>query len=145
MKIFDFMVCDDVRREVGNKRTIIGAYIDRIVFQYESEESQWPKNKQLGLYATIKFDEEDPTFDAFKIIFALDQDQLGVADGKIKPSNFDFSKAVVFDMVVPIVFKKTGTMTVKIQFLKDGNVVIDSLPELVIKIEESQKPRTNPS
>lgn len=45
---------------------------------------------------------------------------------------------MVFDIVVPTVFKKAGTMIIKIQFLMDGKIVIESLPELVIAIEEAQ-------
>lgn len=138
MKVYDFIICDDVRREVGNKRTIVGAYIDRIVFHSAPGSSVWPTNKQLGLYATLKIEKGDPSFDAFQIIFALDQEQLGIADGRIKSADLDPSKAVVFDIVVPMVFKKAGTMTIKIQLLMDGEAVIDSLPELVIKIEEAQ-------
>ena len=138
MKIIDFIVCDDIRREVGNKRTIVGAYVDRIVFHSAPGSSVWPINKQLGLYATLKIEEKDPGFDAFQIIFSLDQEKLGMANGRIISSDLDPSKAVVFDIVVPMVFKKAGTMTIKIQLLMDGEAVIDSLPELVIKIEEAQ-------
>lgn len=138
MKIIDFILCDDIRREVGNKRTIVGTYIDRIIFHSAHGSSPWPTNKQIGLYATLKIEEKDPNFDAFQITFSLDQEPLGKAEGRIISANLDISKTAVFDIVVPIVFKKAGTMTIKIQFLMDGKVVLDSLPELAIAIEEAQ-------
>lgn len=54
MKLVDFVICDDVRRELANKLTIVGTYNDQIQFETKSvSEMVLPMNIRLGLYVRI--------------------------------------------------------------------------------------------
>ena len=66
MKFSDIIVCDDVRREIGNKRTIVGAYADKIVFQHQQNVPQWPTFKPIGIFFRVIKEEGDPDYDNFK-------------------------------------------------------------------------------
>ncbi len=134
MKIIDFIVCDDIRREVGNKRTIVGAYNERIIFA-ASTNFKWPVNKQLGFYFRLEREETDPDFDNFLLAIYLNEenDALGKVRGNIKIH--DFSRPMVIDIVFPVInFKAPGIMRVKMDFLKGEQVVINNLPEKTFEV-----------
>ena len=42
MKITDFIICDDVRMEIGNKISIMGIYNDSIILSVPGAETTWP-------------------------------------------------------------------------------------------------------
>ena len=49
MKINSFIICDDIRSEVGNKKSLMGIYTKELVFSVTAEEAGvWPKDLVLG-------------------------------------------------------------------------------------------------
>ncbi|MEO6098316.1 MAG: hypothetical protein ABIW76_22640 [Fibrobacteria bacterium] len=60
MKVLDFVVCEDVRQELGGKLSLMGVYPDAMVINFQQEE-KWPFITRLSFY--IKLDPEDaPTY-----------------------------------------------------------------------------------
>ncbi len=50
MKINSFIICDDIRSEVGNKKSLMGLYTKELVFSVTAEEAGvWPKDLVLGM------------------------------------------------------------------------------------------------
>jgi hypothetical protein len=134
MKFLDFIVCDDIRKEVGNKHTIVGAYNDRIIF-FSRPDFKWGINKSLGFYLKLQKESSDPDYDGFQFKVYLNDEEniLGNIRGEVKIT--DPLRPMVLDLVFPVFnFKGPGSLIVKIAFLKGSEVVIGDLPEKTIKV-----------
>ena len=134
MKFLDFIVCDDIRREVGNKHTIVGVYNDRIVFSSRPD-FKWGINKSLGFYLKLQKESSDPDYDGFQFKVFLNDEKniLGNIKGEIKIT--DPIRPMVIDIVFPVFnFTGPGSLIVKIVFLKGAEVVIADLPEKTITV-----------
>ena len=54
MKILDFIICDDVREEVNAKMTLVGTYVDKLVYGYTKKNPiKWPVHARTYFY--VKF------------------------------------------------------------------------------------------
>lgn len=58
MKVLDFIVCEDIRNEVGAKFSLMGVYADSMMVHFQNEE-KWPFVTRLGFY--VKLDPEGET------------------------------------------------------------------------------------
>ena len=67
MKLLDFIICDDIRNELGNKHSLMGIYDDSIEFQVTPDnQNTWPKLLRIGIYAKVKTEDNEEVF-KFKI------------------------------------------------------------------------------
>ena len=137
MKITDIIVSDDVRREEGNKRTIVGTYSDKMFFL--PNDPQWPTLKVMGFYFRIIREKEDPVFNNYKGIIFLkpsgksDQKTERLLDfsGGIKG---DSERVFTVDFVLPLNLPGPGTISLGFQLLNDQNK-IEEITRDVIDIE----------
>ena len=142
MKIIDFIICDDIRRETNHKLIIIGTYNEKIVFRANSLESKWPISKQLAFFMRFLKEENDPEIDGFDISIDLKTKtakqlfSLGKIEGIIK-APVNTQAPIIFDIPMPIKFPGPGKMLVTVSFLKGKSIVQTIKPDLEIEIEES--------
>ncbi|MES2614702.1 MAG: hypothetical protein V4591_04730 [Bdellovibrionota bacterium] len=60
MKLLDFIVCDDIRLELGNKVTIVGVYGDVIMVEAKNISAiSWPIPLKMAVYWRIQLDQDD--------------------------------------------------------------------------------------
>ena len=134
MIFLDFIVCDDIRREVGNKHTIVGVYNDRIVFS-SSKDFKWGITKSLGFFLRFQKESTDPDYDGFDLKIFLNDEQNQLANIKGGINLTDPTRPMVIDIVFPgFKFTGPGSLIVKIVFLKGSEVVIADLPKKSIDI-----------
>lgn len=75
MKVLNFIICDDIRTEFGNKSSLMGIYNDSINFNITPDQkNQWPKAIRLGVYAQIKFEEDEKDSDVQSFSIEITQD-----------------------------------------------------------------------
>jgi hypothetical protein len=69
MKISNFIICDDIRVELGNKHSLMGIYSNSINFQSSPDQKDaWPKTKRLCVFAQIEVEKEKiADFHSFQI------------------------------------------------------------------------------
>ncbi|MFT4579554.1 MAG: hypothetical protein ACI8PD_002221 [Nitrospinales bacterium] len=104
------IVCDDIRREMGGKRSIIGAYASKLMFAPANQDSPFPLQKQLGIYLIAKKEDDDPPpekFDCNIIITSSENSSktknLILVSGLIDdPTN----PIIVFDFIAPFTVSK---------------------------------------
>ena len=54
MKLKDFIICDDIRTEIGNKFSLMGIYNDALNFTVpENLADSWPKMVHLGFFIRL--------------------------------------------------------------------------------------------
>jgi hypothetical protein len=90
--LLDFIVCDDVRQEVGNKVTVVGVYSDEILIPAPPS---WPVIlPKLGVFLRIKpFEDFVPK--NFEVRFLHDGKQIGLATGEVAGFDPDKSSTIV--------------------------------------------------
>ena len=73
MKLTDFIICDDIRHEEQNKKTIVGIYNDKIIFSSKSPQGiKWPVQFPLAVFFRILFESKDEEFSEIRISFNPD-------------------------------------------------------------------------
>jgi len=149
MKFSTPIVCDDIRREQGNKRSIIGAYADKIIFGPQMAESAFPIQKQFGIYLVARREEADAPIDSFECNISI-IDPAGKSATKnlvlIKGQIEDKSNpTIVFDFVAPFSIPFLGTLKMIIRAF-NGSDEVGRLEEDLIEIviQPADKPASQP-
>jgi len=92
MKLLNFIICDDVRKELGNKQSLMGVHDDSIEFQVTPDnQNMWQKSLRIGIYAKVKPKDNEEVF-KFKIRMKYNEKETALVDSsltqpKIKPFN----------------------------------------------------------
>jgi len=98
MKLIDFIVCDDIRQEIGNKTTLIGVYDETLLFPVQKlSDDKWPKTIKLGFFMRIKIHETDEIPDEFSLEFIMNKKVFAKAAANITTS--ERPKYMVFALV----------------------------------------------
>ncbi len=147
MKLIDFIICDDIRKEDNGKTILIGVYSDRMIFQIDPPGSKWPLQKRLSLYFRLKKEIGDPEFDGFDLTIDLKTQKsekphlLAEINGTITGSSTPES-LVILEFSIPFVFIGPGKMVVAVKIKKAGKVVSVLNPDYEMEIEETTEPVT---
>ncbi len=134
MKITDFLVCDDIRHEIGGKMTLVGIYNDFVILK-EKQDVKLPMTFRLGIYARIKMENSEETIpDAFDFEFSQG-DNHGVAVSKckimIKDNPSSFALTVMFGNF-PI--KSEEKVKFKIRFYKSDVQLCELEPDYTMNV-----------
>lgn len=129
MKLDCLIVCDDVRAEIGNKFSLMGIYLERVVFQRsKGTQEVWPKQLKLGFYLRfLKEPRDDSIVPGTKFNFFYE------SEGQLSPissGNIDDPKvllklgkfAITFNGIITI--KKQERIEFFIEFLDNASKAI---------------------
>ena len=115
MKILDFLVCDDIRNEIGNKVSIMGLYDDVITFNVTPEnKNKWPKQLKLCFFIRTLFEEQDKeqNFDSFTITSKLGKHSSILAKGDFEPTQISKSDKMILTILNDgFIFNEAGEMS----------------------------------
>jgi hypothetical protein len=124
MTLVTFLICDDIRNEIGNKYSIIGVYDDTINFAVPiSEKGKWPKAIKLGVFIKIKFDSEaeKEKMKKYSLETIFNSNKKILAEGVIDISNKKETKGLNIAIVLgQFIFEGIGTLKIRLT-LKDEN------------------------
>ena len=102
MDILDFIVCEDIRQEIGGKCSIVGIYNDTIVLNGLPKDVQWPIALRLGVFVRLLRDETEELPTDFRLKISHEENGVIAAfEGKI---NGDKAKTrhIVLPLVAPV-------------------------------------------
>lgn len=100
MTLLDFIICDDVRQEVGNKHTFVGIY-DTINFK--GDKIEWPIRYRICFYIRFYYTKNEPKPDGFLIEFKKDRDLVHKYEDKFNiPKEEGLFNLVITDQAFPI-------------------------------------------
>ena len=141
MKIIDFIICEDIRREIGNKETLIGVFPNYMIALSKGSDFKKPLNIKLAFMFRFLFEDKDPIPDFFKIEFIAN----GETCFKIKDQPISIAPTIkLFNILVnapnfPV--KSYGEIEIKIIFKKQNKIIKTLKPDFNINI---QPPTTKP-
>jgi hypothetical protein len=124
MQLADFIVCDDVRFEMGNKMSIMGIYDDSILIPPPGIGSEllWPLAMRLSFFIRMHPTAHDAAINGFEFIVTHEGEKIAFLDGAIairdpsKPLRLAISLS---QLLLP----SLGKLSFKI-VLKNGSEVI---------------------
>ncbi len=83
MKIGNFIICDDIRYEMGSKLSLMGVYADSIEFNMPPDKKDtWPKRIRLAVYVTA--DLEGRKSSSFKIRAVHEKGEAIIGEGSFE-------------------------------------------------------------
>jgi hypothetical protein len=78
MKVYDFLVGEDIRTEVGNKHSLMGLFGDSLTFTVPAEAVASPIALRLAFFLRLEFGPTDPDSFSFQFkIFSQDKEVAG--------------------------------------------------------------------
>jgi len=139
MEVRDFIVCDDIRQEIGRKHTIVGVYDESIEFFVpRAEAGKWPKALKLGFFIRVRFEEKDQLPDKFSlhVVFENSDEQL-IGEGKLDIG----SKTRKRNLNIVLVHNrfplpKQSTMKFNLRFYNQEKQIFKISPSSGIRIAE---------
>ena len=138
MQLKSFIVCDDIRHEVSNKQTLVGVYLDSILFRNGVDKSDsWPKAMKLCFYILFSVEDSDTWLKAgskFRIYLQQDSSKTVLGHGLISiNSQGDLPKVLRFSLPHDKVPLQKGDAAFIMDFLNDkdeiiqGNIILGKL------------------
>jgi len=134
MKITDFLVCDSIRHEVHDQVSIIGVYMDGIVFHVPpSDKDTWPKQKTICIFMRAAIEDKDITNLIRKIkVFALFKDEkypLGEIPVNLEKDGAK-QRVVLSATLGNFAFKAEGTFSIQLVLINDSSEEIEKIRPL---------------
>lgn len=136
VKIINFIVCDDIRREIGGKNTLVGVYDELNLNVHKGVNLTWPVVIRLGFYCNILKEEENIECNKFEFIAINENQQIAQIGGTI-----DFTKEGRFANLSLLInafsILKPGKIEFKIKFYKDNELIEELIPhDFYIKLTQ---------
>jgi len=134
MKLIDFIVCDDIRQEVGGKVTLVGVYEDRIMINAPSPDAvRWPVQLRLGFFIRLLNDGSLPDVDGFDLRIHCNGKIICRLSGPIAiPPRHGLINLFFVNSSVRVPGK--GPLDVALIFKHAGTVVREIRPDLSIQV-----------
>ena len=117
MNVVTFLLCEDIRQEVGNKLSLMGVYRDHVTLQ----NARWPVAIRLGIFTRINLEANEPTPDGFRVTLDLEGEKVAQLAGTFVVK--DREKPIELALVAGVVrLTQFGTLSCIIELLKDDAV-----------------------
>ncbi len=128
MKLIDFIVCDDVRHETGNKVSLMGIYQGDIIIQ-----ANGPVGKsipmRLGIFVRLLVEEQEAMPDRFEITIRSDKKPLASMQGE--NANVEHKRLLQLAFVAhPLPIRGNTVLEVAASFYKGEELLLSqSIPD----------------
>ncbi len=143
MEIIDFIVCDDIRYEIGNKVTLVGVYGEAIVFgEKDISDVKWPKAMRLGIFMRSLFTPEEPFPNKFEIDILYDGEKKLSIPGVIKREVNAAQKEFMISVAVvagSFPFHGVGPISFKLKYFENDKLIAEATPANKIIVRVSQQ------
>jgi hypothetical protein len=102
MRINNFILCDDIRTEVGNKKSLMGVYSKELSFAVTTEEKGiWPKELILGIMLDFSISGDiKKRAHKFKVTYSLNGVEKALGEGEFNIPAEEQSRDDDFQMII---------------------------------------------
>jgi len=127
MRLLDFLVADDIRRELGNKISVMGVFNDTINLNLPAN-AAGPILFRLGLFVRVLIDETDEIPDRFRLIILHNDANIAEFGGTI--SSKERAKLITLPFVAnPLPLPGLGVLNFQLELFKgDVNLFLTTSP-----------------
>ena len=131
MKLKDFIICDDIRTEIGNKISLMGIYNDAFNFTVpEKLADNWPKMVHLGFFIRLGIESFKELESIGKFVLeSIQNDQINFKAeqifGDVVNENNPLSQLVISVVFDQINIHKIGEMELSLSVYNKMDKLID--------------------
>ena len=141
MKLVSFIICDDIRNEIGNKHSLIGVYDDSIEFGVSPKKKNiWPKSLKLGIFSRILFTDEElkQNIHSFNLSVKYNDELIELGNGILPDGLLNQSNKITIAIVNNnFIFKEAGQLNFIIKFFNNKKDNIGTVkPDINFKVAE---------
>lgn len=131
MQIKSFIICEDIRREIGNKSSLMGVLGDSLIFEGVGS-SEWPKLTNLAAFIQISLEDVVPS--CFSVKITLEGEEVA----NIK-SNIEVAEGTRY-LNIPITMygfplKSAGTLVFDLKLERQGGLLLEAINTLEIRVK----------
>ncbi len=127
MKVQSFIVCDDIRAEVGGKHTLVGVYDEQINFRVTPDKKDtWPKVLKLGFFVKIIIEGDSAKFFTFNVELGQKKQSL-LETAKIPKLKTNPDMITIVYIVNGFKIHEAGAMQFSFDFLDENKKVVDTM------------------
>ena len=123
MKLKDFIVCDDIRFELGNKFSLIGTYFSRILVGPRGDEVRLPLMLKLGVLIRLVSDDEDVLPQEFRLRYNLNGKEAALVTGILEREVKD-SQDLILPIVIHLPIAEFGKLSFDLEFSRNGEATL---------------------
>jgi hypothetical protein len=127
MQLLDFVICDDIREEKGNKLSLMGVYT--ATFEVPPIFTQWPYVTRLGFFIRLQLEEGENLEGGFEFRVIRDGQTRIKIDGGIRSHDPSIPFIIHFNLS-PFMIKEPGRLDFEIWFLNKDKPAIIPLSSL---------------
>jgi len=140
VKINDFIICDDVRQEVGNKFSLMGIYDEDIKIQTQKPESLvWPLPINLAIFCRVTHESVDGSVDSFEFMAVQNNMEVAKIQGGVVLQSTEKAFPITVKMPgFPLLGE--GTLKFRIKFGYKGKWVYNEEAPKTINISVTKLP-----
>jgi len=136
MKIVDFILCDDIRKEVGNKSSLIGVFDQdiKLLVPDESAKKIWPKPMRIGIFMRVLVENDDQIPDKFEVQFLYNDKLFGGGGAAVMPT-INRLKLINFALQHPqFPILGEGHVRFLLKLYKDNQLIYELSPDYKMNI-----------
>lgn len=139
MKVESFLLCDDIRNEIGGKQSLMGVYGENIQFETSTSAlKQWPKTLRVGIFIRLLLEGNEKEFSDinFKIHTELNENKTQIGEGRIDLSANPKKphKLTIGIIQDPLLIENTGDLTFEINCFSNGKEIFLSNNRLSLQV-----------
>ena len=147
MKLSSFLICDDIRQELGNKQSLIGIYDDTLNFDVPLNISnKWPKVIKLGVFIKLMFDDdtEKNNFHRIRLEYTSNNETVQLLDStkQVIPQN-QLNGITISIVTNQLLIKASGDMPLRCIIFDRNNKIIGDFTKKIIVQERIMQHNIN--
>lgn len=133
MKITDFIICEDIRHEIGQKISLMGMLNDNLTYTGQGKDA-WPKSINLATFIRIAIKQGEAFPNNFNLTVILNDNILANITGDLSvPEKTQTLNVPVMMHGMPLI--STGPLKFKIKFKKGKKVLIEGEKTIIISAD----------
>lgn len=138
MRLLDFLVCDDIRHEYGNKITLVGLYNEVIELQGSGgADIQWPLMFRLGVYVRLLPEARDLEINNFELDFLFEGKMHSKAQGQVIIK--EAGRSLLITLIAnPFPVPQPGLLTFVLRFKNKETMICEIRPDLPVRISQNK-------
>jgi len=133
MKLVDFLICDDIRHEQGDKLSLMGVYGNSINLHIPKE-VQKPIAWRFAVYLRVLVEDNDRIPDRCSVIFHDSKKELVNFNGPITISGRPVLLAFVLPHFITEILEDSA-LTAKITLSAEGQPILDVMAPYTLEVK----------
>lgn len=131
MRLIDFIIAEDIRREIGNKVSIMGIFSEKMTLSPKPQ--SWPIPMRIGIFIRIHVEDKDKKPDKFSVKISINSNNVARMEGAI--SSTEKIRIIMLPLVInPLPIAGVGLLQFNFSLFSGDEILLEAQNELNIEV-----------